>query len=205
SAFVLLVIGYRMLTAPSAPTIDQSTAIQGSGGRTAVAPQQQPGGGILPPPPPLASSSGEIPGIGHNSQTGTDTRTTTNNDDGVDITLNYRADWSVFERVDAEAKVQFLNFRARLGTLYVEAPGARSNDQRRVWIREYGLTPPEGFDVDHMLDHQFGGPNTIDNMSLLLRSPNRSIGKQLELRTRHLPVGTRIRSVRIVDPAITDP
>jgi hypothetical protein len=108
-------------------------------------------------------------------------------------------------RVDAETKVQFLNMKAAFGSLYVTAAGDHPGDQRRIWYHEYGSRAPAGYDIDHMLDHQFGGSNGIENLNLLLRSPNRSIGKQLELRTRHLPIGTRIRSVRIVDPAISGP
>jgi RHS repeat-associated protein len=196
-------IGYRMLTSPSSPTIDQPAGIQGPGGRTGVAPQ--PGGGIMPPPPPLAASPIDSPGIGHNSQTGAETTTTTGDPNGVDVTINYRADWSAFQRVEADTKVQFLNIQAAYGALYVTAAGNHPGDQRKIWFREYGLRAPPGYDIDHMLDHQFGGANGIENLNILDRSVNRSIGKQLELRTRHLPIGTRIRSVTIVDPAISGP
>jgi RHS repeat-associated protein len=185
---------------PSSPSVEEPDAPaepQGSrGGGAVTAPEQEPGGGVLPP---------VIPGIGHNSRTGTDTTTGNGDSDGVHVSLTYRSDWTPFERVEAEAKVQFLNFRARMGTLHVTAPSDHPGDQRRVWFREHGVRPPPGYDVDHMTDNQFGGSSGADNLNLLLRSPNRSIGKQLELRTRHLPIGTRIRSVSISDPTGSGP
>jgi hypothetical protein len=51
--------------------------------------------------------------------------------------------------------------------------------------------------VDHTLDLQLGGADEVFNMNPLDNSVNRSLGAQIGARTRRLPVGTCITSVRI--------
>ena len=53
--------------------------------------------------------------------------------------------------------------------------------------------------MDHVHDLQLGGIDDTSNMSGLDRSVNRSLGKQINNRTKDLPNGTTIRKVTIKD------
>jgi filamentous hemagglutinin len=58
---------------------------------------------------------------------------------------------------------------------------------------------PTGSDVDHMVDLQLGGTDTISNMSPLDMSVNRSLGAQIYQQTKGLQLGTKINNVKIGD------
>jgi len=56
---------------------------------------------------------------------------------------------------------------------------------------------PAGADVDHTVELQLGGADTLDNMAPLDSSVNRSIGSQVRHQTKDLPDGTEIGNVTI--------
>lgn len=64
-------------------------------------------------------------------------------------------------------------------------------------FRSAGGEVPPGMDVDHMIDLQLGGADTLTNMSPLDLSVNRSLGAQIAAQIRRVPVGTCVIAVRI--------
>lgn len=72
--------------------------------------------------------------------------------------------------------------------------------QRRRYLQEYGvIAGGSSVDIDHMRDLQLEGHDTVENLDELDKSVNRSLGRQIRSQTRHVPPGTRIRSVTISD------
>src|SRR5690606_41374345 len=66
----------------------------------------------------------------------------------------------------------------------------RSRGSAGSRYRANGGDVPTGHDVDHSIDLQLGGPDTLANMSPLDRSVNRSLGPQIAGQLRSLPPGT---------------
>ncbi|MBE0388756.1 hypothetical protein PLUTE_a5074 [Pseudoalteromonas luteoviolacea DSM 6061] len=56
---------------------------------------------------------------------------------------------------------------------------------------------PSGHDVDHVVDLQLGGSDTLSNMLPLNSSVNRSLGSQIHHQIKNLPPGTVIDKVNI--------
>ena len=74
--------------------------------------------------------------------------------------------------------------------------GPRSQSAASMFRADGGYIPP-GSDVDHTIDLQLGGADSIENMSPLDRSVNRSLGAQLNHVIRSLPPGARLDSFSI--------
>ena len=55
-----------------------------------------------------------------------------------------------------------------------------------------GKNVPDGYDVDHTIDHQLGGRDEVSNMKPLDIAVNRSLGKQIEVQLRGLDYGAPI-------------
>jgi filamentous hemagglutinin len=114
---------------------------------------------------------------------------------GVDLHLHYKPGWSSSQRAAAQQKVTALS---NGDTVVVHNPG-RSGTSAASRYRSAGGTIPSGSDVDHVIDLQLGGADTIANMQPLDASVNRSLGAQIRHQTRGLPAGTRINVVTIGD------
>ena len=112
--------------------------------------------------------------------------------DAVDLSLKYKSGWSPAQIAQSDAKVAALNESAQDGRAVVSTV-QRSGTSASARYTRAGNTVPSGFDVDHLLDLQLGGADTLANMLPLDSSVNRSLGAQI----RGLPVGTRIGSVSI--------
>lgn len=63
----------------------------------------------------------------------------------------------------------------------------------------FGGFVAKGSDIDHIIDLQLGGANTVRNMWPLNSSVNRSLGAQISQQIKNLPAGTKINRVTIGD------
>lgn len=124
---------------------------------------------------------------------GTTPRGVVANGAGVDLNLFYHPRWTAAQRADADAKVAILD---KANTVAQQT--ARRGSAARAYRKTLGQIPP-GMDVDHKVDLQVNGRDTIDNMWLLNSSVNRSLGAQVRHRIKNLRIGTIIFRVRIGD------
>jgi hypothetical protein len=113
---------------------------------------------------------------------------------GVDLALKYKSGWSAAQRTDALTKAQMLT---EADTVVLQT--ARASTSAASRYRSSGGTIPPGSDVDHIIDLQLGGSDTVRNMLPLNSSVNRSLGAQIQLQIKNLPPGTRINRVTIGD------
>jgi hypothetical protein len=113
----------------------------------------------------------------------------------VDIKLKYKEEWTAEQRADARAKVKKLNQAKEK----VVAPNTkvRRGSGGGVKYRKQGNEVPEDCDVDHCVDLQLGGLDTLDNMWPLDSSVNRSLGVQIRHAIKDLPPGTSIGTITI--------
>ncbi|WP_311215328.1 MULTISPECIES: RHS repeat-associated core domain-containing protein [unclassified Arthrobacter] len=111
---------------------------------------------------------------------------------GVHLKLTYMDGWSAAQKAAADSKVANLN-NAFLEATKVERTGSSAST---MWGRA-GNTKPAGADIDHIIDLQLGGSNTLDNMSPLDLSVNRSLGSQIAQQLKGVPTGTPICGVSI--------
>jgi filamentous hemagglutinin len=111
---------------------------------------------------------------------------------GVDLALTYKPGWSATQRADALAKTQILT---EADTVVPQTQ--RGSTSARSMFKRAGGDVPAGSDVDHMVDLQLGGSDTVGNMWPLDSSVNRSLGAQIQQQIKNLPAGTRINRVTI--------
>jgi filamentous hemagglutinin len=114
---------------------------------------------------------------------------------GFDLSLKYMADWTAAQRTEAELKARALTEAATAVTRPVRSGISASRRYRAA-----GNQVPTGSDVDHTIDLQLGGTDTIENMHPLNSSVNRSLGAQIRRQTKDLPQGTTINRVTMRDP-----
>ena len=115
-------------------------------------------------------------------------------DDGTyEIGLNYKEGWSPEQIVEANAKVNALN---EVGDLMVTAPQRGSTSAAQMY-RNAGFDIPDGKDIDHIKDLQFGGLDEVGNMWPLDKSVNRSLGSQIYHQTKNLPDNSIISNIVI--------
>jgi len=124
-------------------------------------------------------------------------RGVTRTQDGVvHIQLKPKKGWNQSQLDAAAQKVTDVNARGPVVTAVT--PGQRAVKARSLWERAYGkIAPGSGKDVDHILDLQLGGKNEIDNLQLLDKSVNRSLGAQINnaIKRAGLPDGTIVQLV----------
>ncbi|RFC50096.1 MAG: putative conserved protein RhaS [Verrucomicrobia bacterium] len=113
---------------------------------------------------------------------------------GVDLTLKYKAGWTDAQRAAADGKAAAVT----QADTVVTPSTVRSGTTQARYRREQGLG--QGVDADHTIDLQLGGADDILNMSALDSSVNRSLGSQINKQIKTLPAGTRVNNVRMVDP-----
>ncbi|WP_158596251.1 toxin TcdB middle/N-terminal domain-containing protein [Oleomonas cavernae] len=112
--------------------------------------------------------------------------------EGVDLTLTYKPGWSAAQRAEADLKVQILT---EGDTIVSQA--TRSGTSAASRYRSAGNQIPAGNDIDHAIDLQLGGFDTLSNMWPLNSSVNRSLGAQIQQRIKNLLPGTVINKVTI--------
>jgi YD repeat-containing protein len=111
---------------------------------------------------------------------------------GVDLALTYKPGWSAAQRAEADLKVQILTESET-----VVSPATRSGTSAASRYRSAGNQIPAGNDIDHAVDLQLGGSDTLSNMWPLDSSVNRSLGAQIQHQIKNLPPGTVINKVTI--------
>ncbi|MGJ5037601.1 MULTISPECIES: RHS repeat-associated core domain-containing protein [unclassified Bradyrhizobium] len=111
---------------------------------------------------------------------------------GVNLALTYKPGWTAAQMAQADAKVAILNEAETV----VTAVNRSSTSAASRYSRAGGDLVP-GSDIDHMVDLQLGGSDTVSNMWPLNSSVNRSLGAQIQQAIKNLPVGTAINRVTI--------
>ena len=111
---------------------------------------------------------------------------------GVDLALKYKPGWTVAQRAEADLKVQLLTDGQT-----VVSQSTRSGTSAASRYRTAGNQIPAGNDIDHAIDLQLGGLDTLSNMSPLNSSVNRSLGAQIQWQIKDLPPGTVVNRVAI--------
>jgi RHS repeat-associated protein len=115
--------------------------------------------------------------------------------EGTSLDLKYKEGWTDAQRAAADAKVKALNETGDLKvTKHPQRLGTASNRYKKA-----GGEVQKGQDVDHVKDLQLGGADDVSNMRPLDSSVNRSLGPQIQNRTKDLPAGARIDRVTISD------
>ncbi len=102
----------------------------------------------------------------------------------VDINLKYKNGWTDAQKAAADSKVKALT---NADTRVVKSP-ARSGTTQSRYRKDTGLD--SSMDADHTIDLQVGGADDFSNMSGLDKSVNRSIGSQIQQKTKSLPENT---------------
>ncbi len=113
---------------------------------------------------------------------------------GVDLAVKYKPRWTAAQRAEADLKVQILTEGDTVVTQASRSGTSAANRYRRA-----GNQVPSGSDIDHAVDLQLGGTDSLSNMWPLNTSVNRSLGSQIQKQIRDLPVGTVINNVTIGD------
>jgi filamentous hemagglutinin len=147
---------------------------------------------VISPGAPILSSGDSSSDDKPSSNTSTGSNPQGGN--GVDVLLRYKDSWTDAQRAAADAKVQALT-----GADLTVTPVQRSGTSASSRYKAAGGTIPQGSDVDHTIDLQLGGADTVSNMAPLDSSVNRSLGAQVQQQIKGLPSGTPINSVIIRD------
>ncbi|MDE2595235.1 MAG: HNH endonuclease [Sphingomonadales bacterium] len=113
---------------------------------------------------------------------------------GVDLALTYKPGWSAAQRAEADLKVQMLTEGDTVVT-----QSTRSGTSAASRYRSAGNQIAPGNDIDHVIDLQLGGSDTVSNMLPLNSSVNRSLGAQIQHQIKNLPQGTVVNRVTIGD------
>lgn len=109
----------------------------------------------------------------------------------LNLNLKYKKGWSDGQKAAADAKVEALNQADLVVTKPQRTPGTRNE------YKKSGGKVEKGQDVDHTVDLQLGGSNTVTNMNPLDMSVNRSLGSQIQKLLRKVPLGTKVGKVTI--------
>ena len=110
----------------------------------------------------------------------------------VDLNLKYKEGWTSAQRAAADAKCQSLCDADTVVTQVNRSGTSASSRYKRA-----GNTVSSGNDVDHVVDLQLGGTDSVSNMLPLDSSVNRSLGSQIHHQIKKLPAGTVIDKVNI--------
>jgi hypothetical protein len=73
------------------------------------------------------------------------------------------------------------------------------SDARAIWEADSGPVP-EGFDVDHIIQRQFGGTDDLSNLQLKPSGLNRSEGAKAMWLNKSFPYGTVFNKVEHAPP-----
>ena len=106
----------------------------------------------------------------------------------VGVKLKLMEKWTQEQREQAVMRVKQLSEIETVKTDVVRP----NKSSRKEYVEVYGKDSiPESYDVDHIVDIQLGGdPNSIDNLQVLDRSVNRSLGAQIMHAIKDYPPGT---------------
>ncbi len=110
------------------------------------------------------------------------------------MALTHMPGWTAAQRADAAVKAKILNDGETV-VLQTERSGKPAVSR----YRSSGGQVPADSDVDHAIDLQLGGADTVENMWPLNSSVNRSFGVQIRHRIKNMRPGTVINKVTIGD------
>lgn len=112
-----------------------------------------------------------------------------NNDGSYDAELSYKENWTPEQKAQADAKCKALT---EADTVKTDVSGKRNGTNTSRYRKDNSV--PFTQDIDHITDLQLGGADDILNMKGLDKSVNRSLGKQINLLIRKLPVGSILKN-----------
>ena len=112
----------------------------------------------------------------------------------VDIKLKYKEGWTEQQRAEARAKVKALNEAQQRRVVKNPLRMKRSAASR---YKSQGNSLPPGCDVDHCVDLQLNGRDSVENMLPLDSSVNRSLGAQIQQAIKDLPPGTPVGNITL--------
>lgn len=116
-------------------------------------------------------------------------------DGSVDLILKKKDGWGNSQIKQAKQKAKDITKADIRIPEEVEKRGNKPASQ--TYKDAYGNNAvPTGYDVDHIVDLQLGGKDTLENMRPLDRSVNRSMGAQIQYLIKDLKPGTVIGQVR---------
>ncbi|WP_397538200.1 hypothetical protein [Rummeliibacillus pycnus] len=125
-----------------------------------------------------------------------ETKGTKSTGKGIDIELKYKENWTPSQRAEADVKVKALTEAKTVKTIPNRGGTSASSRYKKVKGVD---SVPKGKDVDHTIDLQLGGADDILNMNPLDKSVNRSLGKQIQHKTKEYPHGTIFDKFKIRD------
>ena len=127
-------------------------------------------------------------GVSVNSYTPTlDITETARYNEPVEIKLKRNKTWDKLQNAQGDEKLRILTEAKTVRT----RPPERKKNLKKDYIKTFGKDSiPAGYDLDHKVDLQLGGADTIENAWPLEKSVNRSLGKQIERAIRKYPYGT---------------
>ncbi len=115
-------------------------------------------------------------------------------DGAYDLVLKMKEGWTMDQRQQALRKASAITMGDARVAKSVERTGASPS---AMYKKEFGADSiPPGYDIDHLIDLQLSGSNSIDNLWPLDSSVNRSMGSQISYLIRDLDAGTIIGRVR---------
>ena len=112
---------------------------------------------------------------------------------GYRLVLKLKDGWTPAQIRAARKKIRLLNKSKNLR----KTKPNRGNKSAASVYRKSGKSIPENADIDHAIELQLGGADSLDNMWPLDSSVNRSVGSQINHLIKDLPEGTRITSTTI--------
>ena len=115
-------------------------------------------------------------------------------DDGIDLTIKLKPTWSQEQVADAYLKAEFLT---NSKTIITKNPLKREANLRSKFKKAGGQVNDKQH-VDHTIDLQLGGTNSLNNLKAIDGSVNMSFGAQLRNQIQNLPDGTRVNKVMII-------
>jgi hypothetical protein len=117
--------------------------------------------------------------------------------DGLELELKYKPGWNDEQIQEADAKVAKINDAAQRGEARVTKSPTRSSTSASKTYKSAGGQVPPGYDVDHVIDLQLGGNDSLSNMLPLNSSVNRSLGAQIMHAIKEAENGTQITGAGI--------
>lgn len=119
--------------------------------------------------------------------------------EGVTLTFKVKEGWTAAQKAEAAEKAASLDKLAREGKLTVTKDISRSSKSASSRFKAAGGEVEKGQDVDHVHDLQLGGKDSVENMSPLDSSVNRSFGAQAQQQQlKNLPDGTKVCRVKFL-------
>lgn len=115
------------------------------------------------------------------------------------IVLHFKPGWTRKDRADAVRKVAVMSRAASKGEL-VKTKVARAPNTKQAYEKATGRTVRPGHDVDHTVEKQLGGSDSIDNLRELRRTVNASFGTQIRIAIKDLEYGDKIPAIAICRP-----